>query len=45
MFFVLEILDKVDGKKTFTDTALAVKNQDETFFNHIVHRVLRVQLS
>jgi hypothetical protein len=28
---VLEVLDEIDGKETFADTALAVKNQIEAF--------------
>jgi hypothetical protein len=32
---VFEVLDEVDGKETFADTALAVKNQVEAF-SHIV---------
>src|SRR5208282_6692304 len=31
--FVLEVLDEVDGKETFADTALAVKNQIEAFIH------------
>ena len=42
--FVFKILDEVDGKEAFADTALAVEDEDEPF-NHIVHRVLGVQLS
>jgi hypothetical protein len=28
---VFEILNQVDGKKTFADTAFAVKNENEPF--------------
>ena len=34
-FFVFEVLDEIDGKKTFADSALAVKDQIKAF-SHIV---------
>jgi hypothetical protein len=33
-FFVFKVLDEVDGKETFADTALAIQNEVESF-SHI----------